>query len=232
MLKTFNIDFLNIFKQKNINFRLTQKLSLLFSYILLSLMFTSCINLREDYPEINYYGIKTDNIKAAKFKAEGLLQVRPFGGANLLSERRFMVETSEGKTDKYYYHRWSDDFQELFTWEVISQLSKGKYFTDGIVNQGTALIPDYILEGDILSLRIYNDEDNRVDSSFVELQVKINLISRKPSKSSINSLYTNDYTQRITRKSNKALTISAAVSKAAEMIITQIGDDIVKQINQ
>ena len=232
MLKTFNIDFLNIFRQKNIKFNLTKTLSILLTFTFFSLIITSCINLREDYPEINYYGIKSENIKPAKFKAEGLLQVRPFGGANLLSERRFLVETSEGKIDKYYYHRWSDDFQELFTWEVISQLSTDKYFTDGIVNQGTALIPDYILEGDILNLRIFNDEDNREDSSFVELQVKINLISRKPSKSSINSLYTNVYSQRVFRESNRALTIAPAVTKAAEMIITHIGEDIVKEINK
>lgn len=198
----------------------------------LVLFVSGCINLREDYPEIEYYELQASSTEPSRIKVDGILQVRPFGGSNVLSSRRFMVEKSTGGVDKYYYHRWSDDFQELFTWTVISRMSNQKLFTGGIVNQGTALLPNYILEGDILKLRIYNDEKDKTDSSFVEMSVKITLQEFIPDSSGLKVIYTNVYDKRVARKSNKAPTIAPAVNIAANEIISMFSEDIVKAINK
>lgn len=193
--------------------------------------FTSCINLREDYPKIEYYELKPTQDAPSRIKADGILQVRPFDASSILSERRFIVEKSSGGYDKFYYHRWADDFQELFTWLTINRLSNLKCMTGGIVSQGTALIPNYILEGSILQLRIYNNE-NKEDSSFVSLSVKISLMAYPKDSTSLKVIYANVYDKKIMRESSKASTIAPAVNDAANEIITRFSEDIIKEINK
>jgi ABC-type uncharacterized transport system auxiliary subunit len=208
-----------------------RKAEFIIALFLIAVTLGGCINLREDYPEITYYSLEPSKGEPARSKVDGVLQVRPFGGSNLISSRRFIVEKSVGGFDKFYYHRWSDDFQELFTWAVINDMSARKAFTGGVVNQGTALVPNYILEGDILGLRMYNDEKDHTDSSFVELSVKVSLLGFD-SANSLKVIYTNLYNKKVTRKTNRATTIAPAVNSAANEIISLFTEDIIKSINK
>lgn len=206
--------------------------SILLLLILMSFLFNSCINLREEYPEITYYNLTPANPEISRIKVDGILQIRPFGGSNVISSKRFLVEHSSGGFEKYYYHRWSDDFQELFTWNVISYISNQKCFTGGIVNQGTALIPNYILEGDILKLKIFNHDKDKKDSSYVELSLKISLFGFNKDSTGLSVIYTNVIEKKVTRESAKANTIAPAVNQATNAIISQLSEEVIKSINK
>lgn len=194
-------------------------------------IFISCINLRVDYPEIKYYGLEPIETPPSRFKFDGILQVRTFTGSNILATRRFLVEKSNQEIEQYYYHRWNDDFTELFTWLCLNRLNTSKIFTGGVVPQNTVQIPKYILEGEILELKIYNGSEKLKDSSYAAITVKANLLGYTPDSTNFISLYTNIYKSKIFRENEKAVTIAPAVKKAANEIITKMSEDIIKVLS-
>lgn len=197
-------------------------------FVFFTAIFSSCINLRVDYPEIKYYGLEPEEKLPSRLKVDGILQVRTFTGSNILSTRRFLVEKYTKEIEQYYYHRWNDDFTELFTWLCLSRLNTAKIFTGGVVPQNTVQIPNYILEGEILELKIYNGSEKLKDSSYAQITIKANILGFNPDSTNFISLYTNVYTSKVFRETDKAITIAPAVNKAANQIVTTISEDLVK----
>jgi ABC-type uncharacterized transport system auxiliary subunit len=207
------------------------KVTLIIIILISFQILTSCINLREDYPDINYYSLSPKATEVSKIKTEGILQVRSFTSSIALTEKRFQVENSKGEIQKLYYYRWNDNFAELFTWLTISKLNLEKYFVGGVVSQNTVQIPNYILEGEILGLEIYNGTNKQDDTSYVKLTLKISLLSYTKNSSDLEMIYSNIYTDKVQRLDNKAETIAPAVNSAANNIIETLAKDILTEIN-
>ena len=202
---------------------------LLILFIQLFLL-NSCINLREDYPEIKYYSLANTSNKESREKVFGILQVRNFSSPLSLSGQRILVENPDGSTQRLYYHRWSDNFDQLLTWLVIERLSEQKIFSGGVVSQNSNLVPNYILEGEILNLTAFNHKIP--DSSFVELSVKISLLGYNADSTNFALYFTNYYKHKVNRNNGKPNSIPQAVNIAANEIIEKITKDIIKNINQ
>jgi ABC-type uncharacterized transport system auxiliary subunit len=127
--------------------------------------------------------------------------VRDFKAPFLSSPRIFMVEKSTGDYEKLFYYRWANNFDILFNGALLNYLSKSEAFNGGVVTSYSSLIPAYTLEGEILNLRIYNDEEK--NKSFVDLSIKVNLLGYTPNETvEFQLFYTNLYTKRIPRETN------------------------------
>lgn len=208
------------------------KFNIIYQLILIFLIFffQGCINLREDYPTINYYSLTNTSNKESRQKVFGILQIRNFNAPNILSGQRILVENSDGSNQRLYYHRWSDNFDQLLTWLAITRMSEQKIFTGGVVSQNSNLIPNYILEGEILTLRILN---HRIpDSSSVELSVKFSLLGYNQDSSSFMLYFTNTYNKRVIRNNSKTTWISQSTNLAANEILEKMTSDIINIINQ
>lgn len=208
------------------------KFNIIYQLILIFLIFFSpgCINLREDYPTINYYSLTNTSNKESRQKVFGILQIRNFNAPNILSGQRILVENSDGSSQRLYYHRWSDNFDQLLTWLAISRISEQKIFSGGAVSQNSNLIPNYILEGEILTLRILN---HRIpDSSSVELSVKFSLLGYNQDSSSFMLYFTNTFNNRVIRNNSKTAWISQSTNLAANEILEKMTSDIINIINQ
>lgn len=207
-------------------FKIIYQFILLFPIIFLS----GCINLREEYPNIYYYSLSSNTNKESREKIDGILQIRNFNAPNLLSGQRIIVENFDGTSQKLYYHRWSDNFDQLITWLAISRLSEQKIFSGGVVSQTSNLVPNYILEGEILNLRAFNHKI--ADSSFIELSIKISLLGYNRDTSNFVLFYTDVYNKKQSRTNSKPNSIPHAVNIAANEILEQISKDIIRKINQ
>lgn len=208
------------------------KFNIIYLLIFIFLIFFSsgCINFREDYPIINYYSLSNTSKKESREKVLGILQVRNFIAPNILSGQRILVENSDGSSQRLYYHRWSDNFDQLLTWLTITRLSEQKIFYGGVVSQNSNLIPNYILEGEILTLRIIN---HRIpDSSSVELSVKFSLLGYNQDSSNFVLYFTNTYKNIAPRKSSQLAWISQSTNIAANEIIEQMASELINKINQ
>lgn len=208
------------------------KFNIIYQLILIFLIFffEGCINLREDYPTINYYSLTNTSNKESRQKVFGILQIRNFNAPNILSGQRILVENSDGSSQRLYYHRWSDNFDQLLTWLAITRMSEQKIFSGGVVSQNSNLIPNYILEGEILTLRILN---HRIpDSSSVELSVKFSLLGYNQDSSGFMLYFTNTYNKRVIRNNSKTTWISQSTNLAANEILEKMTSDIINIINQ
>lgn len=208
------------------------KFNIIYQLILIFLIFffQGCINLREDYPTINYYSLTNTSNKESRQKVFGILQIRNFNAPNILSGQRILVENSDGSSQRLYYHRWSDNFDQLLTWLAITRMSEQKIFSGGVVSQNSNLIPNYILEGEILTLRILN---HRIpDSSSVELSVKFSLLGYNQDSSSFMLYFTNTYNKRVIRNNSETTWISQSTNLAANEILEKMTSDIINIINQ
>lgn len=208
------------------------KFNIIYQLILIFLIFflPGCINLREDYPNINYYSLASTSSIESREKVFGTLQIRNFSAPNILSGQRILVQNSDGSSQRLYYHRWSDNFDQLLTWLTISRLSSQKIFSGGVVSQNSNLIPNYILEGEILNLKILNH--SIPDSSFVELSVKFSLMGYNQDSSNFVLYFTNTYTNRTQRNTKSTSWISQSTNIVANEIIEQMTKEIINKVNQ
>ena len=199
--------------------------------IFVTITLTSCINIKSDYPEIAYYEIDVPNVNVSKIKIQNTLMIRDFKAPFLSSPRIFMVEKSTGNYEKLFYYRWANNFDILFNGVLLNYLSKSEAFIGGVVTSYSSLIPAYTLEGEILNLRIF--DDNEKNKSFAELSVKVNLLGYSPNDSvQFQLFYTNLYTKRIPREKNKPETIAPAVNKAVNEICSEMLADILDAITK
>lgn len=208
------------------------KFNIIYQLILIFLIFffPGCINLREDYPTINYYSLSNISYKESREKVFGILQIRNFNAPNTLSGQRILVENSDGSIQRLYYHRWSDNFDQLLTWLAISRLSEQKIFSGGVVSQNSNLIPNYILEGEILNLKAVNHRNP--DSSFIELSVKFSLLWFNQDSSKFVLNFTNTYNSRFVRNNSRPSSIAQATNLAANDILEKMSYEIINRINQ
>lgn len=196
-----------------------------------TIIITSCVNIRSDYPEITYYELEIPSVETSKVKVQNTLMVRDFKAPFLSSPRIFMVEKSTGDYEKLFYYRWANNFDILFNGALLNYLSKSEAFNGGVVTSYSSLIPAYTLEGEILNLRIYNDEEK--NKSFVELSIKVNLLGYTPNETvEFQLFYTNLYTKRIPRETNKPENIAPAVNKAVNEICSEMLTDILDAIQK
>lgn len=208
------------------------KFNTIFLLILILELFllSGCINLREDYPEIKYYSLRNLSNKESREKVFGILQIRNFSAPATLLGQRILVENPDGSTQRLYYHRWSDNLDQLITWLVITRFSEQKIFSGGVISQNSTLVPNYILEGEILSLNAYNHKIP--DSSFIELSIKISLLGYNADSSNFELYFTNSYKQKVLRDNAKPNSIPPAVNIAANEIIEKMTADIINNINK
>ncbi|HOV91759.1 MAG TPA: hypothetical protein PLC04_01600 [Candidatus Kapabacteria bacterium] len=192
---------------------------------------SSCINIKSDYPEITYYELTAPKVEPTKVKVQNTLMVREFKAPYISSPRIFMVEKPSGEFEKLFYYRWANDFDILFNGVLLNYLSKSEAFVGGVVSSNSSLIPSYVLEGEILDLKIYND--NEKNKSFAELSVKVNLLGYTPNDSvQFQLFYTNLYTKKITRANNTPETIATAVNTAVNDICSEMLTDILDAIQK
>ena len=77
--------------------------------ILILLVLSSCIRIKDKFPEINYYTIKDMPSEiGVGAKVKGSLLVREVNISQAYDTRYMYQTTSEGSIEKYHYHQWLD----------------------------------------------------------------------------------------------------------------------------
>jgi ABC-type uncharacterized transport system auxiliary subunit len=194
-----------------------------------SIILSSCINIKSDYPEITYFELSVPKTDKSKNKIHNTLMIRDFKAPFLSSPRVFMVENASGESEKLFYYRWANNFDVLFNGVLLNYLSNSEAFLGGVVTASSSLIPAYTLEGEITNLHIYNDKEK--NKSYAELSIKVNLLGYTPNDSiQFQLFYTNVYNKRVMRETSDPTTIAPAVNKAVSEICSEMLTDITDAI--
>ncbi len=212
-------------------YNISKLFKIIFLIVVLS-SFYGCIDIKSDYPVINYYKLEHDSLMDWNpGPLESTVVLRNFDIASQYKTNRFIAMFKESRVKLYYYHRWITDCQEVITDFVLQRVNNYDIFTGGLITSGSIVFPDYFLEGTILEMAALNDEDEE-ENNFVRLSIKINLIKREPMKNEENVLLSNIYHEKAQRKNNKAKTIAPAFSIAASNLVDNIIKDIYTTIKK
>ncbi len=204
---------------------------IIFLFILLLLY--GCISIKSDYPEINLYRLKQEPIPDNKpGKLEGTLQVRDFSSAEQLYTNNIIAIWDGERIQHYFYHRWVSAPAELVKDFLIQRLSDENIFEGGVVKPRSLIIPDYILEGNLLDMIAHNTKDKEPDTNYVTVSLCINLIKREPLTTTKNILLNKVYNISVPRHDNEVKSIPPAFSTAMSQIADNIITDIYNTVNK
>ncbi len=199
----------------------------------LIILLASCISLKEEYPEYKYYRLTQlpstlEEEDLAPLDAS--LQVRGFCASEGVNTDHFIAVYDETRMKKYYYHRWIANVADLTTDFLVNRYNQINVFAEGVVKSGSLIMPDYILEGQILDMTAQNDEENEKYSVFIAL--RITLLKKEHLKTSENIIFNKVFTEKVERKNEEIPSIASAFSKAASKVSDEILLEIIKAVKK
>ncbi|MDQ1267183.1 MAG: cholesterol transport system auxiliary component [Bacteroidota bacterium] len=199
--------------------------------LILTIVFSSCISLTVEYPEITLYQLTQDSYPTIIDKPlNGSLLIRDFTIASQFDTDHLFADQGVNQIKRYYYHRWSTDFSDLATDFFVDRYSEKGIFRGGVVKSSTMLVPDYILEGHITDLMAYNyDEDSEI-KNYVYLSINFQFIRKEVEKTGLVTIFNKSYYSIIERPDNSVATIVPAYSKAILQISDSLITDIIKAV--
>lgn len=193
--------------------------------------FTSCINLREEYPEIHYYRLnqtdgKIQNIGTGTI--EGTLQIRDFSVSDEIDTDNFLAVSGGTSIQKYFYHRWISNCSELVTNFILTRYNNLGVFTKGAVKPGSMILPDYILEGQVIDMMAHNNEGEEKNINYVYISLRISLLKKVPLNTDKAIILNKIFTVKSPRINNSVESIATAFSNA----VSQISDQMLLEIQE
>jgi ABC-type uncharacterized transport system auxiliary subunit len=191
----------------------------IFISILILLSLSACIDIKSDYPKISYYGLtqsKTETGVGSHIPGTLLVKDIKFPGQ---FDTQFIIENfEESKVKKYHYHKWADLPSVLVSDFVRARLNLFEAFTGSIIEPGSKVYPDYILEINYLQY----DAVNKKNGSFVDLAAKIVLFKKIKDKPQTETILSEVFTNQTPRENDKIESIAPAFSKAISKITDEM----------
>jgi ABC-type uncharacterized transport system auxiliary subunit len=194
---------------------------------LVLLALSGCISLKSDYPEINYYRLNQEPGSFTNIGTlNGTLEIRNFTTSREYDTEHLLAVWEDTKLQKYYYHRWVTPCPELLTDFFVNRFIQLNVFTGGTVKSNTILVPDFIMEGQIIEMLAHNSKKDDAGSNYVLISVQINIVQREPLKSEKNIILNKLYTISFPRPNSEVTNIPPAFSKALSQLVDKLMVDV------
>jgi len=198
--------------------------------LILTLVFFlhSCINLREDYPKINYYELKSIDNKGFAYDIDGIIQIRDVIVPPSLDNEFVFVNKEDGSVKKLYYNRWSESFNLQFDRLLLEKFNTADVFNGGVISQSSIIIPNYILEVELLQMQIFDTPSE----NYIDFKAKISLLNYNSKSLQMELIFTKLYDIHKTRENSKISNIFSAINELSNDFINQIIQDIVQEVKK
>ena len=193
----------------------------------LVIFLNSCINLREDYPQINYYELESINDTSFSYDINGIIQIRNVIASPSIDNDLVYVHTEDGTLKKLYYNRWNESYDLQVYRLLLEKFNTADIFTGGVISQSSAIIPNYILEVEILQLQIYDTPDE----NYVDFKAKISLLNYNSTSLQMELSFTKIYEIHKTRVNSKITNIFPAINELTNDFIEQVIQDVIRELS-
>lgn len=202
------------------------KIKIIF-WIGIILLISGCIHLKDEYPKINYYTLKHEPTSLSNMAQKNVsLIIRDLSLNESYSGVQLLANLEKNKVQKYFYHRWINDFSQIATDFLITRFDRMNIFKGGVSNSTSSIIPNYILEGKITELYAQNSEIDVKENCFVNMEVSVTFFRRNQKGDPIEQIFSKIYSHKTQRPNNNAESIPEAFSKSYSMICDQIIVDV------
>lgn len=202
----------------------------IFIFTLLTLsfltIFNSCISIRTEYPPTEYYRLEQNPLTLRNVgKIDATLLVREVIPSAELESTNLMAIWDNERIQRYNYHQWNSEIAPMVTDFIIKRLNLYAGFSGGVIKSTSSILPDYILETQLIDMMAYNTE-KAADGNYVFISVQANLIKRIPLDTNKNIIFSQVYTQKISRPNNSVKTIAPTFSSAFSLLTDKLLIDI------
>jgi ABC-type uncharacterized transport system auxiliary subunit len=202
-------------------------------FLALILGLSGCLNLRTEYPDVKYYELKQTPVSISKIDTiPGALQIRHINISGEFDSDAILARWGETRVQRYNYHRWISNVSGLVTDYLVERYSRAGAFSNGVIKPTSMILPDYILEGQVIEMIAVNSESEEPGSNYVVFSMKVNLLKRNSLKIEKQILLTETYHVEVPRKNNKVATIPPAFSKAVGQVADMLFVDIQQAITK
>lgn len=194
-----------------------------------SCLIQSCISLKSDYQPTSYYRLeqKATSIQTVD-TLPGTLYIRTFTTNEEYNNDHIVYFNEDSRqVDYYVYHRWLAEMPDMVTDFVANRYIEKNVFRKGIAQSGSALLPNYILEGKVLEMIADNGGNN---AGSVVLKLQITLINVEPMAIERPVILQRVYETRVKRTSSNTSSIPAAYSEALADITDRMLVDIANAV--
>lgn len=207
---------------------------LLFCALLVGACFLaqSCFSLKSNFQPTSYYKLvqKPTAVHVAD-TLPGTLYIRTFttneeyNNDHIVYYKEDSYKDSVRQVDYYIYHRWLSEMPDMVTDFIANRYIEKNIFRQGIVQTGSSLMPDYILEGKVLEMIA----DNGSDAS-VLVKLHISLVRFEPLSVERSVLLQRVYEARVPRAHTAPSSIATAYSTAFSDIADRMLADIASAV--
>ena len=206
-----------------------------FLVILVALILNSCVNLdiKDEYPEIIYYQFEqSDNTQLNDIKPiNAAILIRNFTISNEFDTKHIIANWDGKRVQRYFYHRWISEVPDMISDFIFSKMAKVKLCKFGPIKSSSLIVPDYIMEAQIINFSVNNFEKVTNKKNNVELEIKVNLIRRLSNADGEKIVYTEVYSEKIERENNLVSSVAPAFSQALSVVSDRIFLDMMKRLN-
>jgi len=205
-------------------------------FILIILLLNSCINLKDEYPDIKYYNlaqVKEKDIDV--YKSDAILYVRNVDISSAVYGSQIMVNWDGKRLQRYFYHRWAEDFDLIANDFIAQRFQNSGVFQLGVSKTIGSALPDFILDVFINDLYI-ESRSNSDEISSVNLEISVSLLKRNSADKDNDVLFNKTYKNRTIRPDNRienvAENVSISLSKLTDQIIVDVSNAVINFNNK
>lgn len=201
---------------------------ILIAVVSTTVIFNSCVNLKSEYPSIDYYRlVQPPPGKVFENPAPIILQVRNISAASELETNLLFAVWEKHLVHKYYYHRWINDCPELITDFIVERINRSNIFSAGALKTSSVLMPDYYLEGQLMEFIAHSiDDDDFPEENYTLISIKFTLIKREPLKIEESIALSKIYDSKVIRPDYEIKNVPAAFSTGLAQICDSLMLDI------
>jgi len=196
------------------------------------LLFLSCINLKDEYPKFHYYRFTQFPGQSSEMSfgtLKGSLQIRDFTISEEIDNENLSAIYNKINVKKYFYHRWISNISDMVTEFIINRYSKLNIFEGGVIKSSSLIIPDYILEGQILDMGFYVNDD-KDKNNYVDLSMRITLLKRSNINTENSVILNKIFSVKYPVEDDDVEVIPIAYSRALAQITDQMLIEIIDKI--
>jgi ABC-type uncharacterized transport system auxiliary subunit len=199
----------------------------IFMLICLVMIVNACsFSIKSEYPEIKYYDMTDNNLSSKKIENSipYSIYIRPFSSLSQFDTDQMIEKRDGNKIHRFYYHRWIEDFSDLFRNITIAELKRSEIAGKGVVDNALMFgNPELIIDAQILDAMAYNIDET--DNYSVVLEIEFT-VSKYAENNQTNILLKKIYKESVKRNGSEAATINSAFAVASNNIISQLLDDL------
>ncbi len=202
----------------------------LFSILCLAFLLNACFSIKSEYPEIHFYDM-TDR-SSESITSNGSIPysiyIKPFSTLSQFDTDQMIEKRDDNKIHRFFYHRWIEDFTDLFRNRTIAELTRSGLAAKGTVSNSVSInVPELTLEAQVIDAMAYAVDDT--DNYSVTLEVEFTLKEYKSGQESP-VLHKKIYKETVIRDEDDANSINIAFAQATNKMLNKLLNDLKQNV--